>query len=131
MKVRFAPRFRIYMIAAGVATMLVCLVLAFTWSPEIAIIIGAIGGPGLIAYGWLFLGRVPYVVLTDAMLTVPIQPAHGRTLGGGRLAVDGNRLVIIRSGEKPRKLPVYRWYSHPDDRAAVVEAITHGGGPSR
>ena len=84
-------------------------------------------GPGLIAFGWLYLGRLPYFILTDAKLVVPIQPAHSRALSGGRLAVDGNRLVIIRPGEEPRKLPVYRWYAHPDDWAKVVAAITQGG----
>jgi hypothetical protein len=53
--------------------------------------------------------------------------AHSRALSGGRLAVDGNRLVIIRPGEEPRKLPVYRGYAHPDDWAKVVAAITQGG----
>jgi hypothetical protein len=127
MKVRFVRGLGISFMVAGVAAMLICLGLAFTGSPEIGIVVGIVAGPGLIAFGWLYLGRLPYFILTDAKLVVPIQPAHSRALSDGRLAVDGNRLVIIRPGEEPKKLPVYRRYAHPDDWAKVVAAITQGG----
>jgi hypothetical protein len=126
MRVRFVRALGISFMVAGVAVLLVCLGFAFTGMPEIGIV-GIVGGPGLIAFGWLYLGRLPYFILTDAELVVPIQPAHRRALDGGRLAVDGNRLVIIRPGEEPRKLPVYRGFAHPDDWAKVVAAITQGG----
>jgi hypothetical protein len=126
MRVRFVRALAISFMVAGVVVLLVCLGIAFTVMPEIAIV-GIVCGPGLILFGWLYLGRLPYFILTDAKLVVPIQPAHSRALSGGRLAVDGNRLVIIRPGEEPRKLPVYRGYAHPDDWAKVVAAITQGG----
>lgn len=128
MKVRFVRGLGISFIVAGVAVMLVCLGFVVTGTPEIGIV-GIVAGPGLIAFGWLYLGRLPYFILSDAKLVVPIQPVHSRALSGGRLAVDGNRLVIIRPGEAPKKLPVYRMYAHPDDWAEVVAAITQGGLP--
>jgi hypothetical protein len=112
---------------AGVAVVLVSLGFAVAGTPEIGIV--GLGGLGLIAFGWLYLGRLPYFILTDAELVVPIQPAHRTALRGGRLAVAGNRLVVTRPGEHPRKLPVYRGYAHPEDWAKVVASITQGGQP--
>ena len=125
MKVRMARWLGISLMVAGVAVVLVSLGFAFAGTPEIGTV--SLGGLGLIAFGWLYLGRLPYFILTDAELVVPIQRAHRTALVGGRLAVDGNRLVVIRPGEKPRKLPVYRGYAHPEDWAKVVAAITQGG----
>ncbi|TQM36993.1 hypothetical protein [Pseudonocardia cypriaca] len=127
MKVRFARWLGISFMVAGVAAILVCLGIAFSGMPEVGLVVGIVLGPGFIAFGWLYLDRLPYFILTDANLVVPIQPVHSRALNGGRLTVDGVRLVIVRPGEEPEKLPVYRWYAHPDDWAKVVATITQGG----
>src|SRR5688572_8472772 len=102
MRVRFARWLAVGFAAIGLALTVLGVVLLAGGNGE-----GGIPAllPGLVLtlIGGLYLGPLPYLVVTDSWVSVPvIAGGQGRiAIGpGDKLRMDGDRLVVVRSGDK-------------------------------
>jgi hypothetical protein len=99
MRVRFVRALAISFMVAGVVVLLGCLGIAFTVMPEIAIV-GIVCGPGLVLFGWRYLGRLPYAQARRPYPAGPQQSSQRRPACRGRQS-GGDHSTRGRTQEAP------------------------------
>jgi hypothetical protein len=116
MRVRFARWLAAGFTAAGLALTIFAVVLLIGGNTE-AGFSALLPGVVLTLIGGLYFGPVPYVVVTDSSVAVPVTAGgQGRmTIGpGDRVRMDGNRIVVVGRGST-RRVPAYRSLAHRED----------------
>lgn len=90
-------------------------------------------GPLIIALGILQLTRA-YFEFDQHTTTIAVKALIGpvaRRFGGstgGRLFVEGNRIMCTQADGRTKKVPVYRFYARGDQWRAVVDHIAQTTG---
>ncbi|MFG1942635.1 hypothetical protein [Nonomuraea sp. NPDC048826] len=123
-KVRYKRAVSIPTLVAGVLVILAGIWLCATGTYD-AGIPALVAGVVLTGIGATYLGLMPYFVVTDSEVVVPMMRGdRARTTlkPGERLAVHENRLVVVRPGQRT-PVPVYRGMAHPDDWNALTTAL--------
>lgn len=118
MKVRYSPVVAGVFLVLGLVSLILGLWLLGLGQFAPGLIIGAM----LTLIGVLYLVR-PYFEVTAKTVSVPalLGPKH-RDYGYETLEIDGGRLVAVSSDGARKKVPVYRWTSHPADWKALAAA---------
>ncbi|TDQ53770.1 hypothetical protein [Actinorugispora endophytica] len=130
MKVRHARWIPVSVWIAGAALLALGAWLCATADYETGVPVIAAGAAGS-AYA-LLQWRLPYFVLTDTQMVLPLQLGPYRRTGIGgpdRLAVEGDRVVVIAAGNRRVPLPVWRHLAHPADWAELAARLPRRGGP--
>ncbi|MEU4164490.1 hypothetical protein [Actinoplanes sp. NPDC026670] len=119
MKVRFARWYSALFIVPG----LLIVVLSFVLIDDLGEAFPALAaGAIFLCIGLLSLGPLPYLVVRENEITVPLLGL--RMFGFGsriplgstdRLVMDGQRLVIRRPSGKRDKVEAWRWCANPAD----------------
>jgi hypothetical protein len=118
MKVRYSP------VVAGVLLTLgiICLILGLWLLGLGQFAPGLIIGAMLTLIGVLYFVR-PYFEVDTTSITVPaLLGPKQRSFTFETLEIDGGRLVAVSRDGARKKVPVYRWTSHPADWKALVAA---------
>lgn len=125
MSVRYNPVFGIVLIVLGAVDLILSLwLMQVGGSAGFSLIIG----PFLILLGILQLTR-PYFEFEPAAGTIVVKALIGpaaRQFGGakgGRLFVEGNRILHTRADGRTKKVPVNRFFARGEQWQAVVAQI--------
>lgn len=130
MNVRYNPAIGIVLIVLGAVNAVLAL-----WLLQVS----GTGGPALftgpliIVVGILQLTR-GYFEFDPATTTITMKaligPAARRFGGatGGRLFVEGKRILCTRADGRTKKVPVYRFYARGDQWRAVFDHVTQTTG---
>ena len=124
MRIRFARWVAMSMLASGAAIAVVGLV-AFGDVSE-ALPIFLIFGLGLAGFGALYLGPIPYVIVTETAVRVPIVMGGAGHLDVGprdRLLIRDNRITVSRPNGQRNTAPAYRAMAHRGDWDALVREL--------
>jgi hypothetical protein len=124
MRIRFARWVAMSMLTSGAAIVVVGLV-AFGDVSE-ALLIFLIFGLGLAGFGVLYLGPIPYVIVTETAVRVPIVMGGAGHLDVGprdRLLIRDNRITVSRPGSQRDTAPAYRAMAHRGDWDALVREL--------
>jgi hypothetical protein len=124
MKVRFARWLAGFFTATGVVMVAVAMML-LSDSPDGAVPL-LVAGLVMLAIGGLYFGPLPYLVVRESEVVVPVLfGPQGRVAieRGDRLRIDGGRLVVVRPDGRRDKVPAYRSMAHPTDWEAMIAKV--------
>jgi hypothetical protein len=118
MKVRYSPIVAVLLLLVGIVSLVLGLWLLGLGQFSPGLIVGAM----LTLIGVLYLVR-PYFEVSTKSVSVPaLVGSRQRDFAFETLEFEGSRLVTISRDGARRKVPVYRWSSHPADWKALVAA---------
>ncbi len=83
-----------------------------------------IGGPFMFVLGVLALGPVPYIVIRDSEVVLPLAWGSNkwhRIPRDNHLRVEGDRLIAVRDGRT--KVVAKRWVANKDDWAKMAAEL--------
>lgn len=116
MKVRFTPWLAFGLLALAIVIGVVGALVSMVPVVVAAAVLGLIG----LAY----LGPLPYLVVRDTGLSVPVMRGAGGTVvlkSRDRLDLSGAQVVVVRSTGRREPFGAYRRFAHPGDWAALAE----------
>lgn len=118
MKVRYSPVIAVLFLVLGLFSLITGLWLLRLGQFPPGLIVGAM----LTLIGVLYFVR-PYFEVSAKSVTVPaLVGSRQRDFTYETLEIDGGRLVAVGRDGARKKVPVYRWTSHPADWKALVAA---------
>jgi hypothetical protein len=105
--------------------------LEVTWPPDVWWHSFVSGAAVVVLVTGMFRVFRPYFEFDPAARMISIKAMPGATprrfgsiVGSGILQVSGRRIVYIKSGGRPRKVPVVRFLAEPTAWNAVVRALS-------
>jgi hypothetical protein len=134
MRVRFARWLAAGVTGAGAAVAVLGLVLWLAGAGAGAGVPVLVAGLVLAAFGGAYYGPMPYFVIREHEVVVPVVlfgQGRIRVGRGDRLRIRGGKLVIrrIQGGEEPA-LGIRQRMAHPGDWQALVELIKRDDRPT-